>query len=160
MSSMKEQVTFWFAVEPILHQLVASGTGALGPEGSQQLAEVHAVSVVHVTPLCNNWGWVNFLISLKNILRNTHTILSALLNQSTGMFDIVSVRERRTAAQFYFADSIRSLCETYWDFTGGLWNFCTVDMYLFCSIDKLHWVINSLLFLKWLEKASGYYYWL
>lgn len=160
MSSMKEQVTFWFAVEPILHQLVASGTGALGPEGSQQLAEVHAVSVVYVTPLCNNWGWVNSQISLKNILRNAHTILFALLNQSTGMFANVYVREcRRTAAQFYFADSIRSLCET-WDFTGGLWNFCTFDMYLFYSIDRLHWVINSLLYSKWLEKGSGYYCWL
>lgn len=51
---MKEQVTFWFAVEPVPHQPVSCGAGALGPEGSQQLAEVHAVSVVHITPLCND----------------------------------------------------------------------------------------------------------
>lgn len=53
---VREDVTFWFTVEPVLHQPVSRGAAALCSKGSHQLTEVHAFSVVNVAPFCNDWG--------------------------------------------------------------------------------------------------------
>lgn len=47
--------TFWAAAEAVVCQPVSTNTAAFCSKGSQRLAEVHTVSVVHVTSFCYNW---------------------------------------------------------------------------------------------------------
>lgn len=46
--------TFWLAAKAVIRQPVSGHAAAFGSKGPQRLAEMHAASIVHVTPFCYN----------------------------------------------------------------------------------------------------------
>lgn len=48
----KDADTFCLAAKAVVCQSVSSNAAAFGSKGSQRLAEVHTVSIVHVAPFC------------------------------------------------------------------------------------------------------------
>lgn len=46
--------TFWLAAKAVICQSVSAHAAAFGSKDPQRLAEMHAASIVHVTPFCYN----------------------------------------------------------------------------------------------------------